>query len=357
MDRRPLRRAFTLVELLVVIAIIGILVALLLPAVQAAREAARRAACINKLKQLGLASLNYHDTQGHFPISNGDYHFDQANPENCAGWILNMLPQLEEQGLYDQFEQGGAFGGQFFPALAANPAAVAGRGLTSTENGIRVPDLMRTQLNVLQCPSDGYVQELSTTQFQWTDAEVALTSYKGVIGDTFANGISGIATEEFRNDDSNFPSGSYDEGKSSGDTFNFSDSSDRDCHDDTRCRGIFFRDSYKRPVRIATVSDGTSNTLMIGESLPEYDDHSAAFYSNGDWASCNTPINFALNEDPERFRQDRWHDAQGFRSRHPGGAHFGLADGSVRFVLETTDSETYRTACTRNGEETPRESF
>ncbi|MEO1498656.1 MAG: DUF1559 domain-containing protein [Planctomycetota bacterium] len=122
-------------------------------------------------------------------------------------------------------------------------------------------------------------------------------------------------------------------------------------HNDTRCRGFFFRDTYKRPVRIATASDGLSNTLLIGENLPAYDRHSAAYYSNGDWASCNTPINFSLNEQPEEFSFARWADAQGFRSLHPGGAHFCLADGSVRFVVDAIDFETYRTACTRNGEE------
>ncbi|TWT47745.1 DUF1559 domain-containing protein [Botrimarina hoheduenensis] len=349
------KRAFTLVELLVVIAIIGILVALLLPAVQAAREAARRSSCVNKLKQIALAALNHHDVQGHFPVSGGYVDFPAANSRgerhNCAGWILQLLPQIEEQTLYDQFQSGGAFEGQYLNNFCRSGARIPDRGLGSFKNGIFVPDLMKTQLSALMCPSDEFVSQLNTGQFQWAGCEVSLTSYKGVVDDTFANGITGSTTQQFRNDLSAFPSGIYQTGEGDNGDFNFSDSGDRDCHADTRCRGMFFRVSFRKPVKIATVIDGTSKTFMIGESLPEYDDHSTAFYSNGDWASCNTPINYGLNENPEEFRVDRWFDAQGFRSRHPGGAHFALVDGSVRFVVDSSDSVAYRTACTRNGEE------
>ena len=108
-------KRFTLVELLVVIAIIGILVALLLPAIQAAREAARRASCTNNLKNLGLAVLNHHDVN---EALSGKLRRclsrlkAPANKLHGVGWILNSLPQLEEQALYDQFKAGGAFEGQ-----------------------------------------------------------------------------------------------------------------------------------------------------------------------------------------------------------------------------------------------------
>src|SRR4051794_20074622 len=100
------RRGFTLVELLVVIAIIGILVALLLPAIQAAREAARRASCSNNLKNLGLAVLNHHDVMKHFPVNMGASISPGEAPgleQPGVGWILNTLPQMEEQALFDQF--------------------------------------------------------------------------------------------------------------------------------------------------------------------------------------------------------------------------------------------------------------
>ena len=90
---------------------------------------------------------------------------------------------------------------------------------------------------------------------------------------------------------------------------------------------------------------------MIGENLPDYDNHSTAFYGNGDWCSCNIPLNNLLNVDPSTLNFQFWWDQQGFRSRHPGGAQFCLVDGSVRFVAENVDNQSYRVACTRNGNE------
>src|SRR5262249_14804087 len=147
MDSRKYTTGFTLVELLVVIAIIGILVALLLPAIQAAREAARRSTCTNNLKNLGLAVLNHHDAQKHFPVSEG-WSDPQSDEDNIAlatkppngrklsgkGWILAILPQLEEQALYDRFTQGGAFEGQYISGICRIVKTMVGLG--STKNGI-----------------------------------------------------------------------------------------------------------------------------------------------------------------------------------------------------------------------------
>jgi len=117
----PVRRGFTLVELLVVIAIIGVLVALLLPAVQAAREAARRMSCGNNLKQLGLGLHNFHDTYQHLPLNNplvtraSDSKTFVQKP-----WSIELLPFLEQQNLYDQWDKSLGFAEGTNRALVAS---------------------------------------------------------------------------------------------------------------------------------------------------------------------------------------------------------------------------------------------
>jgi prepilin-type processing-associated H-X9-DG protein len=90
---------------------------------------------------------------------------------------------------------------------------------------------------------------------------------------------------------------------------------------------------------------------MIGEDVPEYNWHSVAFYSNGSWCSCNARLNYGVGQNPVNIARDFWFDSQGFRSKHPGGVQFCLADGSVKFVSESVDNIFYRTSCTRNGDE------
>ena len=339
------RRGFTLVELLVVIAIIGILVALLLPAIQAAREAARRTACTNNLKNLGLAVLNHHDVLKHFPVSMGLATVDTAPAgitQPSVGWTVNVLPQLEEQTLYDKFVQGGAFEGDYSIGaclFGSNPAPFEGHGMASRKDGVSVPELVKTRLSLLECPSDETVQQLDNNQYQWARCDVARTSYKGVLDDTFANQSGGGTFDNPTPPD--YRSGNYSDAAANG----------YDCHRDVRCRGIFYRQSFRKPVKIAQVTDGTSKTLMIGEDVVAYNRHSAAFFSNGTWCSCNAPLNFGVGEDPEMIAVDHWFDAQGFRSSHPGGVHFCLADGSVRFLSDSVDNIAYRTSCTRDGDE------
>jgi len=360
MNERQAARGFTLVELLVVIAIIGILVALLLPAIQAAREAARRSSCTNNLKNLGLAVLNYEATQKIFPTSEGwdaSYTDDEKNVVDALapvgsrwlsgkGWILTILPNLEESALYDRFRAGGAFDhkGPFKSGFINAPRE--GFGLTSKNAGgdIKVPELMKIQLPILACPSDETVKELNVNHFQWPGFGVARTSYTGVLGDTWLG-------EEplLGNDAAKYPSGSLDQPTTP---------VLRDCHRGTRCTGIFFRNTWLRNIKLASITDGTSKTFMIGEDVPGYNRHSAAYYSNGDWCSCNVPLNFLMNLSVAEVQASGdWGPQQGFRSRHPGGVHFCACDGSVRFVSETSDNTVFRSTCTRNGSDTTTESL
>ena len=337
-------RGFTLVELLVVIAIIGVLVALLLPAVQAAREAARRISCSNNLKNLGLAILNHHDVQGHFPVSHGAFSAGEAPvPQSGVGWIVETLPQLEQGPLFDRFKLGGAFEGAFRADLPTTRKQ-ANLGIFSTKNGISCFELMRTEIDVLKCPSDTSEKQRND-QWQWRNAAqdsfVFVTNYKGVLDDTF---LDQAHLGRFGNEGTPFESGIYTETEPAPIGL-------RDCHADYRCRGIFFRQSFQRPVKIAHVTDGTSHTFMVGEDLPDYNLHSAAYYGNGDWCSCNIPLNNELSKVPTILDLNEWGNQQGFRSLHPGGAQFALVDGSVQFIQEG-DHTSYRAQCTRNGEET-----
>jgi len=298
-------KGFTLVELLVVIAIIGILIALLLPAVQAARESARSTQCSNNLKQLGLGCHNYHVANKCFPVNiSYDGAIDGSTPPgtnfNAKGWIVSVLPHIEQEPLYDQFKQ-------FFDS-----------SLWDTN----CRPLMKTQLSILQCPSDDSVRRLSTQQFQWSGIQVALTSYKGSIGDNPMGGSSSL--------------------------WNTPDlSTNTDCHRRAECPGIFWRNDYIYTVRISDIRDGTSNTFLIGEDVPEQNYHSAAFYANGDYASCHAPLNYF----PKPPTPTQWWNVMSFRSLHPGGAHFCMADGSVTFISESIQIELYHDLATKAGRE------
>jgi prepilin-type N-terminal cleavage/methylation domain-containing protein/prepilin-type processing-associated H-X9-DG protein len=103
-NSRPSRIGFTLVELLVVIAIIGVLVALLLPAIQAAREAARRMQCANNLKQIGLAMMNHHDARGAFPAGNLMKGAIGSTTASYTGWTTEIMPYSEDQNLRNLYD-------------------------------------------------------------------------------------------------------------------------------------------------------------------------------------------------------------------------------------------------------------
>jgi len=297
-SRRP-RPAFTLIELLVVIAIIAILIGLLLPAVQKVREAAARLKCQNNLKQLGIGIHSYHDGQGKLPAGVSPWSEGAPPPFTGRGWILETLPYLEQSNLYAQFEPSRV--GDMF----------SGAGLMNCR------PQMATVLSVLACPSDPS-QRTSTSMYQWTGITVGVTSYKGVIGT--ANMGGGWPDS---------PSGTY------------------DGHNTTNNTGLFFRNSGLVKLTLLHITDGTSNTLMVGEDVPDANHHSAAFYSNGDYASCHAPLNYFPNPpDP-----DNWPRVISFRSKHTNGVNFCLADGSVRFISDSINRLQYQQLCTRAGGE------
>jgi prepilin-type N-terminal cleavage/methylation domain-containing protein/prepilin-type processing-associated H-X9-DG protein len=293
---RPLnRRGFTLIELLVVIAIIAILIGLLLPAVQKVREAAARAKCSNNLKQLGIAIHAYHDTHGVMPYSTTAFNENGAPaPQNGRGWMIEVLPQMEQGAVYS--------------GLEPTRTVVFGGGANAL-NGANMLQYTRVAPSWARCPSDGLSPPSNTLQYQWNPTEVALCSYKGVIGDTRMGGAG-------------------------------TGSPDR--HNNTGNNGLFYRHTYREKIRFAAITDGLSNTFAVGEDIPARNTHSALFYSNGDYASCHIPLN-TTPADP-----NNWPQSIMFKSMHTGGANFVLADGAVRFVRQSMDFTQYRAMCTRN---------
>ncbi len=330
---------FTLVELLVVIAIIGILVALLLPAVQSAREAARRMQCVNHLKNLSLGALNYHDANKHLPISvtylkdderefkNGslvNYDAKKLDSNNNLGysgrgWITETLPFLEEQIVYDQMEP-------YFDEPFRVINATLGRGMG---NGA-ISELMSQQLAILACPSDPSAVPVADL-FHFPGRTVATTSYKGCIGDSILKG-DGPPTTIDDVGDSPFPDAG----------------SKPDCHNTVNCNGVLYRTTYFRPIKISKITDGTSKTFLVGEGVVSQDYHSAAYMSDGDWATAGLPLNHFVYPDDEATIVSVWWEGRGYKSLHPGGANFAYCDGSVHFINESIDNLSYRALATRD---------
>ena len=318
LDRRT-KSAFTLVELLVVIAIIGILVALLLPAVQATREAARRVTCANNVKQLGLAMHNYHDVHRSFPpgnISNGSPPAVFYPPE----WpylLLHLLPFLEETALSDQMDW------KLPPPWSAGAAAVW-------------PKLGALSVGTFYCPSD-----IGTRS--WDHPTVPIKNM-------FKSNYLGV-----------FPG------------FELKDVTLDAFTPDPKKRTLF---GLNRGTRIKKISDGTSKTMCIVEYLRGVDTQSAAgdlrgwFWTMqagaGTIFAATTPNSSGPDLansghcDPEHNRPDLNLPCQvvsvdnsfaGSRSRHPGGVHALLCDGSVHFVSDEIDLAIWRAMATiGNGE-------
>lgn len=357
MNSTTIRRGFTLVELLVVIAIIGVLVSLLLPAVQAAREAARRSSCLNNLKNVALAAINYHDQIGAFPVDEDYYHQDGMQvvdinsltftwgsrvphvPEeglDGGGWIVRALPYMEQQALYDRFNIPGH-------GLNGNWLDRNNLGMNYTlDPNFRAA--IETQPQVLVCPSN-QSGGLQGEQFPYSNGvgpgavpfaselTVATTCYKGNAGD---------GSFEFRPNFVAQPPGLY--------TYDPL----LECYIGDDCVGIFWRSTYiKGGVEMREISDGTSNTFLIGESSP-IDGNSAAWSSDGDWAITAIELNWnaeASGACTNPGALECWTQYRGFRSDHPGGAHFAMCDGSVTFIQDEIDPLTYRGLSTRSGGE------
>jgi len=340
-------RGFTLIELLVVIAIIAVLIGLLLPAVQKVREAAARMKCQNNLKQLGLAMHSYHDVDDGFPRGNiGSWGNDHGS------WMFQTLPYMEQDNLYKQVTAVVGPGGTTYsmPNWDMQYAVTAG--------------VLPRKLPYSRCPSDGYDTDnpryanyIGSQGPQCNDgscsprADPFQIHCNGMVGGTQADGVSFPLTPPTHP--------GYGPSSIHGTTSNAGN-----------CRGMMCRGtgSVGGPkIKIAGVTDGTSNTIMLGETLVEQNEFQR--YGNGwGWAGYNSvsqgqtiqPINYpidgksvgaswsdcnssctALGVNPANCIWN-WHVTWGFKSNHSGGANFCFADGSVRYLSQSIDMRTYQ---------------
>jgi prepilin-type N-terminal cleavage/methylation domain-containing protein/prepilin-type processing-associated H-X9-DG protein len=331
---------FTLVELLVVIAIIGILIALLLPAVQAAREAARRSQCINNLKQLALAAHNYHDFHETLPRNGSDVPAHQVQSHTAAGregtgccggnaprwsWMARMLPQLELTALYE-------------------------RGRVPTANLLADNDTRHVLMTILPhttCPSDITLTRTRTTGADLNGVITAVTSYKGVTGSNWGADRFGAGVGQ--PEDTNVNVGAY-RSPIPG-TLTQQNGLEKG-------NGIFWRSDIRiGRMPFAKILDGTSNTFMIGEDMGEYCHWNEWAVPNGAVGTVAIPPNTGNKiPDPDlgfdtAAKRNRWQTRYSFRSAHPGGLNFAMADGSVRFIRENIALGIYRALGSRAGGE------
>ncbi len=308
-----LRRAFTLVELLVVIAIIGVLVALLLPAVQSAREAARRMQCSNNLKQMALAAHNFHDVEGRLPYNTqaqGGWNWAYQRNQRSWSCLARLLPYIEQANLKQQLQI---------------------ENLTNTDTAGRTMGqnlaILSTPINIFFCPSDTARQKKADDiRANLQGVMITLSNYKGVNGSNWCWGT-------FVN---NGPT--------------------NDCDGLQRGNGIFFRLDFQKKQRLANITDGTSNTMMFGEDIPALDAHCTWPYANGVGGTTAVPPNWNKRPNGTLYNPyNDWPHLYSFRSRHPAGLQFAFADGSVRFIKDSTAAQTYRDLSTIDGGETASE--
>jgi prepilin-type N-terminal cleavage/methylation domain-containing protein len=315
LSKRPIscRRGFTLVELLVVIAIIGILIALLLPAVQAAREAARRTHCVNNLKQIALAANNYELVNQTLPPGGVLVVSDNANFYG-ANWAIAILPFMELQNLYDQYDQ-------------------------RYDNAAPENEVVRTTLvGAFMCPSEPNHQELALRETgplhhvnRWAPGSYAAVTGRALTSAWWGNHSNGTLPMKSRGAMHTVgnpgPSG-----------------------DPNRTL---------RTERIANVKDGMSNTMLVGERsiVSPHPRRTAWAYTYGQYSnSAAYTQTRTLLIDYDRCATVGGPGGdnpckRGFSSFHPDGMHFAFGDGSVHFFSTSLDMNTFVAMATIDGGE------
>lgn len=334
------RKGFTLVELLVVIAIIGILIALLLPAVQAAREAARRSQCTNNLKQQGIAVHNHHDTFKFFPHcgrtwqsfpsfgGTGDSGQPDAAPKQTAGQFYQILPFMEQGAIH---EASGA------------PATTGDVGL---DRGLMA---ISGVIPAYYCPSrrqaQAYNRTSGRTQIKDRDVTglpgvpvpIGMVDYAGAHG---SNDMGRLITRGFYADSTALNLAGF-------------NAIDNYCGVFMRSRGYVeyggTGNTSEKRTDFASLKDGSSNTLMIGEKALNPNSLGANPNDDTGYATANDQDNICRADFPPCSDSDLARrlghsnitaGTSQFGSSHPGGFNALFGDGSVHFISYTIDAIT-----------------
>lgn len=351
------RVGFTLIELLVVIAIIAILIGLLLPAVQKVREAAARMQCQNNLKQLGIACHAFHDANEGWPLG--------AEFNVGSMWSAFILPYMEQDNVFRAltFQEDGIANIQW----AAGLPGVAGN-IASTDASVRNIGACETKFSVFTCPSAGLPATIpDISGDNWIVQRRVPANYLGC--------VSGRIVDDRRRVTAATPWGS------TGGT--------EDIH---TLDGIFIAKMAHQRIRynnmayggmssgvtMVGITDGTSNTIAIGEALTDRfaipdmgltrENNASGFGRKDHWAIGSDDIDTSNQGDMSEclfstaVRINTPRVAAGSAafaayelsagSNHTGGANFLMADGSVRFIRDSIDAATYSALGTRAGGET-----
>ena len=303
MNFRKVRTAFTLIELLVVIAIIGLLVAMLLPAVQRVREAANTMVCASNLRQLGLAAHNYHTDHrklppGFFGSSNGF----ASNPGPYVGVLTAILPYIEQDTVRNNLRSTEVGVSTSQPLrLSSNPYSAL---LWYSNTANLQPGTAQARISLFQCPSDTLYDPAVISGVDW------------VCNHTIVN--EAISPPQVYNYGMSLP---MDQLNTLGRTNYLGISGGLVWQSGSIYKTVpgLLRDYSAITLGQVSVKDGTSNTLLFGETVPRFnDDHIMAFV----WVGANgMGTHLGLK---------RAFGGWNFSSNHVAGVQFCLADGSIR---------------------------
>lgn len=294
-------RGFTLIELLVVIAIIGVLVALLLPAVQQAREAARRTQCKNHLKQIGLAMHNYHDVYRRFMA---------GNTSGMAGWMVALLPYVDQAPLYSTYDHNYAW------------------------NHANNPNFKTNRPSFYACPSNPVAEDLLTDGSQTADYSILRAASDSAAAKSLFQSRYGTT----------WPDANYSHRMS-----DVTDGLSNTCMSyESAGRAHFYCKGMKNP----TV---TGSGMTAGQTTPAR--VGWASHGNAGWSASMTAdvdrstnqVTFFLWSGMENINTINSYASP--YSFHTGGVQIVMADGSVRFMSENVSQSIIFAITSINGGE------